>query len=786
MSAIYFSDHSNRSILKLAFSVCALICVTYSARAGDSDGKSTLPTSTSDGKSPLPTSTTEEQPEEYKNWIELGIGGLIINGDSAQFKQEHRMSGDVFGGIQDLHFEESKGKTTFTVDGHAIWDNNDYDVTIKLDQQGIGYIHAGFNEFRSWYDGNGGFFPPKGGTWFAPPIPEMHIDRGEAWVELGLRVPNWPEITFRYSREFRDGEKDSTIWGDTVLTGLPIPPPSSRNPTRKIAPAYRDIDETRDIVSFDAVKSFDSINTTFDLGMRYEHNDNNDKLQLERGAGQIGALPPGVAVAQRFITQHEDNNLDMYNGHILTETRLFNDSLWFTTGYSYTTLGSDLSGSRIIGTHYNAVLSEVPAPPFQNFDEFFVNLAGTSEEREHLFDINWFWLTPIKDLSAISAFRYTHGSTDSDAVHLGTTVQLVKGVPTFSTGLEFADTSEEYDNYAERLELRYTHIENWLFYGEGEWEEECGNVQEHEVNDGVDQGKLDKDTDVLTQKYTIGATWYPMARLDLASQYYYKSVDYNNTFHSELATPTDIPPVAGSERNQRLLKQDWTTNDANIRITFRPKIPAQLGSLSLVSRYDYRQTLVMGKWGVSVAGPPPAVPPAPPAIPTGTIFQTEHTALITEHVIGETLNWNPCPRFYLQATGNYVLNQTKTPAANIDLIKVGGSATTPRYDSPTIVNFRNDYWTVTGAAGFIIDDKTDFHADYTYYRAPDYFKNSRVALPYGDDATEHTVGATLTRQLTKQVRLSVKYTYFNYEDATYGGHNDYRAHSIFSTLQYRF
>ena len=107
----------------------------------------------------------------------------------------------------------------------------------------------------------------------------MHIDRGEAWVELGLRVPDWPEITIRYSHEFRDGQKDSTIWGDTTLTGLPV------NPTRKIVPSFRDIDETRDIFSLEASKTIG--NTDVLLGMRYEHTEDDDSLNMERNAGQF-------------------------------------------------------------------------------------------------------------------------------------------------------------------------------------------------------------------------------------------------------------------------------------------------------------------------------------------------------------------------------------------------------------------------------------------------------------------------------------------------------------------
>src|ERR1043166_9066385 len=199
-----------------------------------------------DGKA-ITATATEEQPEEYKNWIELAIGGVITSGDRAQFEQEHRLpGGQVYGGIQDLHFEQTFDKAgLFSIDGHALWDFNDYDITVQLSKPKLGYTKAGFTEFRSWYDGNGGFFPHND-VFFSPPYPEMHIDRGDVWVELGLRVPDLPEIKIRYSHDFRQGMKDSTIWGDTTLTGLAV------QPTRKIVPSFRDIDETRDIFSFEA------------------------------------------------------------------------------------------------------------------------------------------------------------------------------------------------------------------------------------------------------------------------------------------------------------------------------------------------------------------------------------------------------------------------------------------------------------------------------------------------------------------------------------------------------
>ena len=497
--------------------VCAGTCAVAAVRGGE----------TSDGKS---TATTEGQTEEYKNWIELGIGGVITSGDRAQFEQEHRLPGDQpYGGIQDLHFEGPLGKDgLFSVDGHALWDFNDYDITVQLSKPKLGYIKAGFTEFRSWYDGNGGFFPHND-VFFPPTFPEMHIDRGEAWIELGLRVPDLPEITIRYTHEFRDGQKDSTIWGDTNLTGLPV------NPTRKIVPAFRDIDETRDIFAFDALKTFG--NTDVNLGMRYEHSTIDDSLNLERGAGQLPPVvpPPG---AQRFITQRDVNNLDLFSGHAITETRI-RDWLWFTAGYSYTTLGSDIGGSRVIGTHFDADFGE-PVPTLRPFDHGFINLAGTSQVAEHIFNANVLWM-PLKDLTVLTAFRYTHDDRESDSTFLAT--DSTPNVPPFTPSNPqggahpitpvpvAANASVDYNRFGQRLEMRYDGLANWLFYAAGEWEEEFGTRLEHQSEAeeiGFELLDLNEDTSLLCQKYVAGVNWYPMMRLNLSAQYYHKIASYDN------------------------------------------------------------------------------------------------------------------------------------------------------------------------------------------------------------------------------------------------------------------
>ena len=685
----------------------------------------------------------EEEPVQYNNWIELTLGATPTTGDNAQFEQNHHVPGDeVWGGISDLHLEGSPAKDVDVVlDGHAIFDPNDYGLKLQISKKDLGYIQFGYDEYRTWYDGNGGFFPPNG-QFFAPMFPEMHIDRGEIWVELGLRVPDLPEITMRYSHEFRDGQKDSTIWGDTNLTGLP-------GATRKIAPAFRNIDETRDIFTFDLSKAFGNYNVI--LGMRYEHDDNDYSLNMLRGAGQ---LPPVVSAPgqQRYFVQQQNDNVDLFSGHGIFEAR-FSDTLWVTSGYSYTAMTNDLSGSRLPGTTLDVAFGE-PIPTLNQRDHAFINLAGTAEVDEHIFNANVYWV-PAKDVTLVGGFRYTHENRDSSSVFLA--VEPTANVPPFTDtnpmgGFHLGTPepaagarSSDYDRLSENVELRLTGLADWLIYFRGEWEEEWGSVNEFHTDEEV---PLDKGTDSLYQKYIVGANWYPLAYLNFSGQYYHKIASY----HDDITTAA-FP---------RLIDQDWNTDDLNVRLTFHPKLPPGAGSMTMVTRYDFTRTAIDGRWGF---------------FPDGEIFDEEETGTIIRHVISESVNWAPLPRLYFQGDFSYVWDTTETPASNI--IFTGLTL-------PTVLDAQNDYWTVTAAGGFVIDDKTDVRAQYSYYRADDYQDNSLAAVPYGAGAREHIASATLTRQLTKQVRLQLSYTFYDYTDQTSGGHNNYIAHSIFSNLQFRF
>src|ERR1044071_1062436 len=150
--------------------------------------------------------------ETYNNWIEIGAGGFFVDGNKSQFQQRHR-SGPVFGGIEDFHYSASlTNKTTLTIDGRALYDNEDYKLRVDLTREKLGYLRFYYSEFRTWYNGDGGF-DPASGVWNPLGGDALELDRGEFSFEGGLTQEKKPQLAFKYSHKFRDGEKSSTNWG---------------------------------------------------------------------------------------------------------------------------------------------------------------------------------------------------------------------------------------------------------------------------------------------------------------------------------------------------------------------------------------------------------------------------------------------------------------------------------------------------------------------------------------------------------------------------------------------
>lgn len=675
-----------------------------------------------------PESATPEEPVEYRNVAEVSLGGLIVEGDRAQFQQRFGLAGEVYGGVEALHLEKDFGSGgLLKIDGHAIFDNRDYDVQVEYSQDNVGFLRGGFREFRTWYDGGGGFFP-RNGRWFSLYGEDLPLDRGEAWVEAGFRRDGFPQITVRYSHQFRNGRKDSTIWGDSSLTGLLM------NNVRGIVPTFLDIDEKRDIVTLDISHSIG--NTDLGVGLRYEKTDNDNSRNIRRRPGEP---------SDRYVTQREEYDSDMFSSHTFTETRL-GEKLRFTTGYAFTTLDSDVSGSRIYGAGYDAVYDPLFARRQQR-DEGFLHLNGGGHIEQHVANVNLMW-TPFQWLSIVPSVRAE--KLDIDATSSFIETDVAGGGLSVQEPLA-ARSERDHKELTEEIEIRFKAVPNLVLYARGEWLQADGNLKERETDTTTNVADLFRDTDsrINVQKYVVGANCYPFPRVSIGTQYYHK-IRENEYDHIRDSTPVTNPPLPPSNDLYPafLTSQDFETDDANIRITWR-----LLNNLTLVSRYDFQQSTVDTQ---------------------GENLRSVRSAEMKTHIFSESITWSPLARLFLQASVHYVLDETDTPADKA----IPGVELVP--------DAKNNYWNATFTAGFAIDDKTNLQAQYNFYRADDYENNSAFSQPYGADAEEHFITLSLVRQINSNLRWMLKYGYFNNRDRTSGGHDNYQAHLVYSSLQYQF
>jgi hypothetical protein len=299
---------------------------------------------------------------------------------------------------------------------------------------------------------------------------------------------------------------------------------------------------------------------------------------------------------------------------------------------------------------------------------------------------------------------------------------------------------------SQRLEVRYTGIRNIVLYARGDWLQGEGDLTEREIDLHSGAVELERRTDDtrFTQKYTLGANWYPARVVSFGGQYYRKmrDVDY--------AHPVDSTPPPGNNLYPALITaQNFTTDDVNFRVTLRP-----VNGVTLVTRYDFQLSTIDTE---------------------KELLAKIESGNLTSHILSQNITWMPMHRLYLQAGVNYVLDRLDTPATEVLVDGV-----------PLVPKVRNDYWNSTFSAGYALSDKTDVNANYFYYFADNYINNALVSQPYGADNREHAVTVAVNHKFRENLRGTVKYGFFNFRDRTSGGHNDFDAHLVYSGLQYRF
>jgi hypothetical protein len=686
----------------------------------------TLAVGASRAADPAAAPTTPSAPPaepQLENSVTLAAGGSLVNGDKATFQKLREEKKDGWAGVEQFHFTRTlPNNINLTADGHALFGNNDYRLNLKLNREDAWFVNIGAREYRVWFDPSGGYFPPTN-LFFAPITSDMHIDRGNFFIEGGTSLANGINILLRYEYTLRRGMKDSTEWGDTNLTGI--------YGTRAIVPTFLRIREHRHIVT--AKVSQDTEQTSWQVDGRYEKQKQENSRNMRRQP---------LSAIERVATQKDGSDVDLYLAHGAVETKI-GPTLTLGAGAAHYDIDNVITGSRIYGQDYDPVFSATAARR-QFHDEGFLDLTGSTHMKQTLANLNLMY-TPSETWTIVPelrAQRSTWGGSDNyeeTAVGAG---------PAFVTDLEemHASSDKSYRDLTEVIEARYTGFRNVALNGSVQATQSYGTLTEDliAVETGVDSPYRTTDFRRDEQKYEVSAHMYPMAGLNFTVQYYWKG--RQNSFSN---TRTSLAPTGADRYPAYISHQDLETNDANFRVSWVP-----FAQVRTTTRYDYQES----KLRTQEVGLP--------------FIQT---AKVKTHMLSESITYSPLTTLYIQVNGNLVFDQTTTPAVSLTGAAFG-----------LVRNSDNNYFNGDITAGYVLDDKSDLTLTYFYYRANNYIDNSRYSQPYGADARTHLITAAFSRRVSANLSYTIRYAWGQYRDYESGGNNNFRSHSLYAAVQHRF
>jgi len=633
----------------------------------------------------------------YESYIKISGQAPWITGDKSAFEKRTQKSGEGGAGVEDLHVSKDVTK----------------DVTLVVDGRAL----AGPEDYLLRFDlakenvgsvdvsysrfrtfyDGIGGFFPLNRQWL-PLSPEaLHTDRGRFAAEVKLALKDKPVFTVRYTNETRTGRKDSTSWGDTDFTGLPTVP--ANNATRKIVPAYLELGERHQVLDGEVRHTVGK--TTVALKLSGDWVNNDDSRYFVRFPGEVTPNP------QRVNLQNDLLATRSFSAIATTDTA-FTDRLNFTTGWSYQHLTSAVGGDRA-----NAI------GVFSTYD--FKDLNGGSKVEVYTANAALGW-KPGKDWLTQLALRYEDNSTKSAGSFTRVTQANAAAPQVLATFHENERTKEKI--VTPDLSARYVGIKHVVVYAAFSDRLNRGDERRtDQFSTAVPTAAQLWSQDVSQDQAhaTLGANWNVSSALILRSEVFHK--EHENKF---LGYNTKLG-------DRYVVGYEFT--GVKLSAILKP-IP----ELSLTTRYLPQS----GKMNV----------------------MTEATAKFDSmtartHLIGETIDWNPSARVFVQASANVGFNVI--------------SSAYPTSANPSQRNADNNYASGSVVSGWVVDKNTDATVQYTWQQADNFLPAlAAYTQPYGASYEESTVSVGLKHKVSRRWIVSGKVGYFDSRNDTTGGRTNFR------------
>ena len=659
-----------------------------------------------------------------------------VNGDSAKFRELTGMSEGFGGGIE--HFsvgQRDAPDRSFLAEGHFLFPDKDYQLKLQWTKTDYGFVRAGFDRWRRYYDDTGGFAPGLAGG-SADLDRDLHMDIGRAWMDIGLTLPDWPKIVLGYEYQFQNGAKSVLEWGDV----------NGADPTsRTVFPAAKQIDESAHVLKLDV--SHEIAGWFVEDNARAEFFDS--KTSTDTVKNQLVLGPPDGAIQTREGFGHTQGQ------NTIRLERQVTDWMFVSSGYLYSHLDGDAS--------FNQNTSDASGAPvtglFWNSDEILLNRDA------HIFSVAG-TLQPLRTLNFALGFQGEWSRQDSMA-----TVNFDEGDPGQQFTNRIIESHLDRQRYAEEASARFTRIPWTVLFAEARLEQERIGQFERQLGDEflLDDFSFLRDTGYSNDRrdWRVGFSTSPWQFVALSAHFRndLSTSDYNH--HSDyfldpsggpLIDPTTGAPVGNPGYSAFIRHRTIDTDEVEAKLAVHPiswlkaTLTYQLVSTDFTTGTD------------PVAGFDPSQGAVDPNFisPGGRIAAATHDA----HVYGIGVTVTPIRRLYLSAAFTY--STTRTESA--------------RNGNLAVVPYDGDIYTVSGNVTYALSRTTVINASYSFSKAGYGQDNAADGLPLGLDYTQQRVTFGFNRKLGEHVTVGATYRFYDYQEPSTGGLNDFTAHGIFAVM----
>ncbi|HWF18549.1 MAG TPA: c-type cytochrome domain-containing protein [Verrucomicrobiae bacterium] len=356
------------------------------------------------------------------------FGGTSVSGDKHKFREHYWQKEGPNGGIEQFElFEQTGPDTRLLMTGHALVD--DYKVEFDVDRNELGFVHAGWEDYRKYFDDSGLYDPFLVPT--APRLREdLHLEIGKAWIDFGLALPDWPLLVFGYEYDYKKGNEAMTQYGNVG---------TRPNTARNIDPASKAMNEHVHIIKFDLNHEIGGVSVE------------------DRFRGEFYVLRTDYTnVAFGQIAQKVNEGTSYFQGaNTLRLEKKFNDWFFASAGYLFSKMDADSSFNLDYPTRFQT--AGIPSIALER-DSRVGNLNGLFGPFDGL------------TISTAAQAEWTH----QHGFGLGTLDQRSPPPPPFTDTIVPFYVASDYDETSvkENLALRYSKIPFTSVFAEARLQEE--------------------------------------------------------------------------------------------------------------------------------------------------------------------------------------------------------------------------------------------------------------------------------------------------------------------------